>query len=451
MNFLYKFSTESIKDYIEIKERLLRIINKDINKDIKEKYLVNFIVDENIYQEIEVDKNSFIDTSLIEEPTKINYIFLGWFNGEELFDFDKEIISNLSLQAKFKEASFNLSLNQEQYKAGELSKVKLTFDENCPQSEVIWSIDNNEIGRITSKKPNLCSISLEKEGSLTVTATLKNTTYSKSITINVLPDEYLIVYDLKEVSDAKIINQIDSYTKYDYPLVLPTVTSKEFYFLGWTVNDSNELYKVINQGDFELNELRLQARFVKPTINIDNELYQVLKPALKYQLKLSNNFNNEIKFSDYEIKVDDPSIVLYENGYIVGQNIGSTTIEIKYKDEELSKTLFGITVVEDKLYDSEEFKMIISKQNLNPFYQRIMVYGWQKKYEFDMYESISKHLFEEYEIIENIAPITNVNRPGTKAEKYYICVHDTGDAEYTAKEWSETVYNYFNKQNKYLK
>ena len=55
-----------------------------------------------------------------------------------------------------------------------------------------------------------------------------------------------------------------------------------------------------------------------------------------------------------------------------------------------------------------------------------------------MTPSVSKYLFEEMDIVENLAPIGE-NRPGNKYEKKYICVHDTGDHNNGAEDWSNIV------------
>ena len=55
--------------------------------------------------------------------------------------------------------------------------------------------------------------------------------------------------------------------------------------------------------------------------------------------------------------------------------------------------------------------------------------------------SVSKFLFEDINIIDNFAPVGQVNRPGNKYEKHYICVHDTGDHNFGAYQWSEAVRN----------
>jgi len=84
------------------------------------------------------------------------------------------------------------------------------------------------------------------------------------------------------------------------------------------------------------------------------------------------------------------------------------------------------------------FKENFKSELLN---QKIRVYGWQYEYEHNLVSSICGYLFEEFKTIENIAPLTNDNREGKVRPKYYITVHDTGDAssDHNAKFWSETV------------
>ena len=73
--------------------------------------------------------------------------------------------------------------------------------------------------------------------------------------------------------------------------------------------------------------------------------------------------------------------------------------------------------------------------------QNIDVIGWDFTWKHDLVPSVTKYLFENITITENIAPAGNVNRPGDKHKKYYICVHDTGDATIPAKQWSQVVYD----------
>lgn len=93
------------------------------------------------------------------------------------------------------------------------------------------------------------------------------------------------------------------------------------------------------------------------------------------------------------------------------------------------------------------------KENNNKIINRnIHVYGWQKEYDYQLIGSVTNYLFENLEIIDNIAPVTNENRDDRIKPKYYITVHDTGDVDcsHTAKFWSDTVKNELWEMGKYL-
>ncbi len=83
--------------------------------------------------------------------------------------------------------------------------------------------------------------------------------------------------------------------------------------------------------------------------------------------------------------------------------------------------------------------------------KNIHVYGWQFDYDYLLVPSVCGYLFEDFTKIENIAPLTNDNRPGNKKHKYYITIHDTGDTDenHTAKFWSNAVKNEYWEQGKY--
>jgi N-acetylmuramoyl-L-alanine amidase CwlA len=71
----------------------------------------------------------------------------------------------------------------------------------------------------------------------------------------------------------------------------------------------------------------------------------------------------------------------------------------------------------------------------------IKVWALENYYEHQLKPSVAKYLFEDIDMVEHIAPEGNSNRPGDKHEKVYICVHDTGDFSFGAKQWSDAVYN----------
>lgn len=86
-----------------------------------------------------------------------------------------------------------------------------------------------------------------------------------------------------------------------------------------------------------------------------------------------------------------------------------------------------------------------------PFQKLITVYGWQKQYKHLLVSGVFPYLFEELKVNENLAPKTNLNRPGVIMPKFYITIHDTGDAdkEHTAHFWNETVKNMYWSEGEY--
>ena len=73
--------------------------------------------------------------------------------------------------------------------------------------------------------------------------------------------------------------------------------------------------------------------------------------------------------------------------------------------------------------------------------KKIKVWALENFWEHELIPSVSKYLFEDIKINENIAPKGNPNRPGDKLEKIYITAHDTDDFTFNAKQWSKHVYD----------
>ena len=95
----------------------------------------------------------------------------------------------------------------------------------------------------------------------------------------------------------------------------------------------------------------------------------------------------------------------------------------------------------DSLSSLDEVMSFISSQLLPEIHPRqIKVYS-SKIWDYLMIPSVSKFLFEDLDVVENLAPKGQINRPGNVYDKYYICVHDTGDYAYGAKQWSDIVKN----------
>lgn len=90
---------------------------------------------------------------------------------------------------------------------------------------------------------------------------------------------------------------------------------------------------------------------------------------------------------------------------------------------------------------NEVMNYIVSITNNYIKIKKIKVWALENYWEHELVPSVSKYLFEDIDMIENIAPEGNPNRPGDKHEKKYITVHDTGDFAFNAGQWSQNVYN----------
>ena len=90
----------------------------------------------------------------------------------------------------------------------------------------------------------------------------------------------------------------------------------------------------------------------------------------------------------------------------------------------------------------EEVKSFVkSTINKKVRIRTINVWAIKQNYKHDLVPSVSTYLFEDLDLVENIAPEGNPNRPGDKHEKKYITVHDTGDFSFGAQTWSQAVHD----------
>ena len=87
----------------------------------------------------------------------------------------------------------------------------------------------------------------------------------------------------------------------------------------------------------------------------------------------------------------------------------------------------------------EEVMSFIESQLIKEIKPREIRVFSGRNWDYLLLPSVSKFLFEDLNIIDNFAPLGQINRPGKKYKKHYICVHDTGDPSFGAYQWSEIV------------
>lgn len=65
---------------------------------LDKKYKVSFVIDDKTKTKT-VKEGETVEKP--NDPTKVNYKFLGWFNGDKIYDFNTEVVSDIVLVAKF--------------------------------------------------------------------------------------------------------------------------------------------------------------------------------------------------------------------------------------------------------------------------------------------------------------------------------------------------------------
>ena len=126
VNWLKDGATYDIKT--PITEDITLTANWTKTPELYEYYTVNFVIDDKI------EKTTVKENETVNEPTikeKENYDFIGWYVGEEKFDFNTKIDKDLTITAKYKyniitiiyNLDGGLGLSQETIKRGSTIKI----------------------------------------------------------------------------------------------------------------------------------------------------------------------------------------------------------------------------------------------------------------------------------------------------------------------------------------
>ena len=129
------------------------------------------------------------------EPKREGYKFLGWYLGDEEFDFDTKITSNITLTAKWEKINegggsqgggtvnvTNVSLNYKKIylKIGETKTVTAKGSpSNATNKTVTWSSSNNNIATVSNGK-----ITGKSAGTVTITATAGGKSASVEVVVS---------------------------------------------------------------------------------------------------------------------------------------------------------------------------------------------------------------------------------------------------------------------------
>lgn len=418
------------------------------------KYTVKYISDNVVVKEVEIKKGALATN---ESITKEGYEFLGWFLGENIYDFDTPVKSDLELVAKWKEEVV-LPTNADFEIAGSLSfydnattklTAKITSEGETPTFK--WEIDDLNVVDVDGKTKNSLTLFGVNPGKTTVTliGTYPDGSDKEvKVEVTVLGREFEISYELNQ-NDQEIMpaDAITSYNTGELPVELPTLSRDYYVFGGWYIEGYEGYFKEITLDDEIEGNLVLTPKWLYPHMELSFENAGV-------SVEKNNSTNVVVKAYDFEESVilngfnykslNEKVATVDSDGVVTGISVGYTEILVSLKDNASVNTSIGITVVEEYASMNEVLEYFVSVAESNNIVKNIKVTGWQRVYNQELRTSVIGYLFEDLVITENIVPINDDNRPGTIFKKEYICVHDTGDVDYTAKDWSDTVYNRFN-------
>ncbi len=415
-------------------------------------YQVNFVSDEEIVSTSTVKEGTILEAYLIE---KEHYQFLGWYQEDSLFDFNTPINNDITLTAKWELipfVSFYIS-GVTTVNHGSSAKLTIKYEELSTKVKIKWTTSDKDIILIWSPKDSSCTIKANKPGTCEVTATytdLNNVKHEQKVTVTVVGKECDIKYNLNDEdklylpSNAPII-----YNTGDMPFELPILEKPNYEFVGWQIDGYDGVHKILNADvNFE-SDLLLTPVWIFPHFDLGFKEEKVVI-GLEDTLEILINdydLSEELLNGGFIYESNNPKVATVENGIVTGVSDGYAEIKVSLKNRPSINASIGLTVSSNKNTMDELLQYFVSIAESSNLVKDIDVVGWQQVYSYELSTSVIGYLFEDLVITENIAPITNDNRPGSKYPKYYITVHDTGDIAYTAKDWSMTVYNEFNEQN----
>jgi len=287
--FLGWYLGEEAYDFEKAVTSDLELIAK-FEEEIKE-YSVKFVVDseETIAKVVEGEK-----VAKPQEPVKEGFEFLGWYVGEELFDFEKAVTSDLELVAKFEEVvKYKVTFADEDGNVIEIQYVLEGEAATEPEYEKLEGYDyfwDDSFNKITKD----VTITLYKEILVfKVTFVAENGNLIEIVQVNYGQDAVLPTYD-EEIYEAKYegeytniksdvtikciytkmknsikyydgVNELElspsSYKSGD-EFDLPVPEKAGYAFIGWFLSDiSQTKYTKITAADN--GDFKLYARFIE--------------------------------------------------------------------------------------------------------------------------------------------------------------------------------------------
>lgn len=408
--------------------------------DIKE-YNINYYDDNNnLIKNIKIKENEKLEAFSF---SKNHYNFLGWMDqNNNLINLDN-INSDLNLYPKLEKipfVSFSIS-GPKNVIDGNSVRLKIDYEDDSENVNVEWSISDDTICSFDQKNKSYCRLSSLKPGKVVISATYQD--FKAEYNLEVLGATYSISYVCNDEDQTLLgTDYLKEYNTANFPIDLPTLAKDDFFFMGWKIQNYDGVYKQILASDDIREDIIISPVWVYPHLVLevlDNKTVIGLDEEITLSTKLfdiPSDWGNEVEYSF----TGSGALELVEGSLYKAKSLGYVEAKASLKLHPSINITIGITITKDKTELNELTRYLAEIASTPIVAKPITVVTWQMKWQQDLLSSVMPYLFEELDIVENIAPM-GYSRPGTKKQKYYVCVHDTADYAFNAQKWSQTVYN----------
>jgi len=342
------------------------------------------------------------------DPEKEGYTFLGWYVGDDAYDFEKAVTSDLEVVAKFEEKADE----------PEVKEFTVTFVVDGEKTEVKVKEGEKAVKPIDPVKEGFVFLGWyvgdDEYAFDAVTADVTVTAKFEEVKPEV--KEYTVKFVVDgEASEVKVVEGEKASKPADPEKV-------GYVFLGWYVGE--EAY------DFETlvtSDLEVVAKFeeeVKEIVPVAIEFVETpetmyLDDVVTLQVKvLPEGAPQEVTWKC----INKTKASIDENGLITPLRSGDTKFQAICATDTSIKAEITINIKSyinpDKFFGQMGFEQ--------PVVKNFTAYGYEANWNGTLLSSVTKYMFEDFSINENWMPENHPDRPGTIMTPKYVTVHDVG-------------------------
>ena len=313
-------------------------------------YTVIFTSDDQQVQKSEVIEGEKVKQPNIQ-PSKTGYNFLGWFNGEEQFNFNKPVASDLTLVAKFELIPIeptSVAFTQTVYKIqkGESTSTStlLTPNNTNSKNKLSYSSDNTDVatideyGIIKAISGGKATITVKTENGKSATAIVYVEDQYIYATWNTPTQEVLNIYKGSNTNEATIYlvrysNGQRSQTEITSESGLSLIIDNYQDYLETTFTTTNCSIKATDKIDELTTTVTTNAYFSYKTLKTD-EVTLRLEPTLKI-----TSVKNAIEYGQNDITVAETGTITLTVNCQGSFNVSETIEPVNIVDQSIEFTL----------------------------------------------------------------------------------------------------------------